>query len=150
MACENQFPVDRHRTGPRLQRSTIVKWLTQEWLDESKRLAETQPERPGASARLQYVITDGPEGDIQYYWIVLDGRLAENRLGELSDAEVTMTETYEDAMALQKGELDANAAFMQGRVKVTGDVNKLMSLLPITMSPEFHEFNQAVLAITEF
>jgi putative sterol carrier protein len=133
-----------------LQRSTIVKWLTQEWLDESKRLAETQPVRPGASARLQYVITDGPDGDIQYYWIVVDGQLTENRLGELADAEVTMTETYDDAMALQKGELDANAAFMQGKVKVTGDVNKLMSLLPITMSPEFHEFNQAVLAITEF
>jgi putative sterol carrier protein len=127
-----------------------VKWLTQEWLDESKHLAETQPVRPGASARLQYVITDGPDGDIQYYWIVVDGQLTENRLGELADAEVTMTETYDDAMALQKGELDANAAFMQGKVKVTGDVNKLMSLLPITMSPEFHEFNQAVLAITEF
>jgi putative sterol carrier protein len=127
-----------------------VKWLTQEWLDESKRLSATQPVRPGASARLQYVITDGPDGDIQYYWVVVDGQLTENRLGELSDAEVTMTETYDDAMALQKGELDANAAFMQGKVKVTGDVNKLMSLLPITMSPEFHEFNQAVLAITEF
>jgi putative sterol carrier protein len=150
MACENQFLVDRRRIGPRLQRSTIVKWLSQEWLDESKRLAETQPVRPGASARLQYVITDGPDGDIEYYWVVVDGRLSENRLGELSDAEVTLTETYDDAMALQKGELDANAAFMQGKVKVTGDVNKLMSLLPITMSPEFHEFNQAVLAITEF
>jgi putative sterol carrier protein len=114
------------------------------------RLAATQPVRPGASARLQYVIIDGPDGDIQYYWVVVDGQLTENRLGELSDAEVTMTETYDDAMALQKGELDANAAFMQGKVKVTGDVNKLMSLLPITMSPEFHEFNQAVLAITEF
>lgn len=127
-----------------------MKWLTQEWLDESLRLAETQPVRPGASARLQYVITDGPDGDVAYYWVVVDGKLMENRLGELSDAEVTMTETYDDAMALQKGELDANAAFMQGKVKVTGDVNKLMSLLPITMSPEYREFNQAVLAITEF
>lgn len=128
----------------------MAKWLTQEWLDESIRLAETQPVRPGASARLQYVVTDGPDGDILYYWIVSDGKLIENRLGTLEDSEVTMTETYEDAMAMQKGELDANAAFMQGKVKVTGDVGKLMALLPITMSPEFHEFSQAVLAITEF
>jgi putative sterol carrier protein len=99
---------------------------------------------------LQYVVTDGPDGDITYYWIVSDGRLTENRLGTLEDSEVTMTETYDDAMAMQKGELDANAAFMQGKVKVTGDVGKLMALLPITMSPEFHEFNQAVLAMTEF
>lgn len=128
----------------------MAKWLSQEWLDESTRLAETQPVRPGASARLQYVVTDGPDGDILYYWVVSDGKLVENRLGTLEDSEVTMTETYEDAMAMQKGELDANAAFMQGKVKVTGDVAKLMALLPITMSPEFHEFNQAVLAMTEF
>jgi putative sterol carrier protein len=128
----------------------MAKWLSQEWLDESTRLAETQPVRPGASARLQYVVTDGPDGDIEYYWIVSDGKLIENKLGTLEDSEVTMTETYEDAMAMQKGELDANAAFMQGKVKVSGDVGKLMALLPITMSPEFHEFNQAVLGMTEF
>ena len=118
----------------------MSKWLTQEWLDESTALAVNQPERPGASARLQYVITGGPEGDISYYWVVVDGHLVENRLGELADAQVTMTESYEDALAIQKGELDANSAFMQGKIKVSGDVAQLMALLPITMSPEFKEF----------
>jgi putative sterol carrier protein len=128
----------------------MTKWLTQEWLDENTQLAVDQPERPGASARLQYVITDGPDGDIAYYWVVVDGHLVENRLGELDDAEVTLTETYDDAMAIQKGELDANSAFMQGKIKVSGDVGQLMALLPITMSPEFKEFQTAVLAITDF
>lgn len=128
----------------------MAKWLTQEWLDESTRLAEGQPVREGASARLQYVITGGPSGDINYYWVVVDGLLRENRLGVLPDAEVTLTETIDDAMSMQKGELDANAAFMQGKIKVDGDVAKLLALLPITMSPEFREFNAAVLAMTEF
>ena len=48
----------------------MAKWLTQEWLDEGRKLAEGQPERPGASVRLQYVITDGPDGDIRYYWVL--------------------------------------------------------------------------------
>ena len=128
----------------------MTKWLTQEWLDESKRLAKDQPERQGASARLQYHITDGPNGDIDYYWVVVDGHLVENVLGRLEDAEVTLSETYDDAMRMQKGELDPNAAFMQGKIKVDGDIAKLMALLPITMSPEFQEFQKAVLAITEF
>jgi putative sterol carrier protein len=128
----------------------MAKWLSQEWLDESTRLAVDQPERPGASARLQYVITGGPDGDVSYYWIVTDGRLEENRLGELDDPDVTLHESYEDAMAMQKGELDANAAFMQGKIKVSGDVATLMALLPITMSSEFAAFQESVLKITEF
>lgn len=128
----------------------MPKWLSQEWLDESTKLAQSQPERPGATARLQYVITDTPEGEVKYYWVVVDGKLLENRLGELADSEVTLTETYDDAMRIQKGELDANAAFMQGKIKVGGDVSKLMALLPITMSPEFAEFQKNVLAMTEF
>ena len=128
----------------------MSKWLSQEWLDESTRLAADQPVRPGASARLQYVITGGPEGDVSYYWVVVDGQLVENRLGTLEDAEVTLTESYDDALRIQKGELDANAAFMQGKVTVTGDVAKLLSLLPITMSPEFKAFQDRVLEITEF
>jgi putative sterol carrier protein len=128
----------------------VPKWLSQEWLDESTRLAQSQPERTGATARLQYVITDTPNGEVKYYWIVDNGKLLENRLGELADAEVTLTETYDDAMRIQKGELDANAAFMQGKIKVDGDVGKLMALLPITMSPEFAAFQKDVLAMTEF
>jgi putative sterol carrier protein len=128
----------------------MAKWLTQEWLDESTRLAADQPERPGASARLQYVVIGGPDGDVEYYWVVVDGRLVENRLGRLADADVTLTQSYEDAMAIQKGELDVNAAFLQGRVRPEGDLDRLMGLLPITMSPEFQAFNAAVSEMTEY
>lgn len=128
----------------------MAKWLSQEWLDESTRLAAGQPVRPGASARLQYVITDGPQGDVEYYWVVVDGQLAENRLGRLDDAEVTLTQSYDDAMAIQKGELDINAAFLQGRVRPSGDLERLTSLLPITMSSEFQAWNRAVAEMTEY
>ncbi len=128
----------------------MAKWLTQEWMDASLALAADQPEIPGATARIQYVVTGGPDGDVSYYWAVEDGHLRENRLGILDNAEVTLTETYEDAQAMQKGELDMNAAFLQGRVKVDGDVAKLMSLLPITMSPDFARFQQAVQDMTEY
>ena len=128
----------------------MAKWLTQEWLDEGKALSESQPERPGASARMQYVITGGPDGDVRYYWLLENGKLVESNLGDLEDAEVTLTQSYEDAMRIQKGELDPNAAFMQGRVKVTGNMAKLMSLLPITNSPEYKKLQGEILAITEF
>ena len=128
----------------------MPKWLSQEWLDESKKMAESQPERPGASARMQYVVTGGPDGDIKYYWVLENGKLQESQLGELPDAEVTLTQTYEDAMKIQKGELDANAAFMQGRVKVSGNMAKLMSLMPLTNAPEYKQLQEEIQKITDY
>ena len=128
----------------------MAKWLTQEWLDEGKALSVSQPERPGATARMQYVVTGGPDGDIKYYWVLENGKLLESQIGDLEDAEVTLTQSYEDAMRIQKGELDANAAFMQGRVKVTGNMAKLMAMLPITNSAEYKQLQVDVLEITEF
>ena len=128
----------------------MPKFLSQEWHDETRRMAEGQPERPGASARMQYVVTGGPEGDIRYYWVLEDGKLLESALGDLEDPEITLTQSYDDAVAIQKGELDASAAFMQGRVKVTGNMAKLMSLLPITGSPEYKELQGEIRAITEY
>ena len=40
---------------------------------------------------------------------------------------MTLTTGYADAVKIQKGELDANAAFMQGKVKVTGNMAKVMA-----------------------
>ena len=128
----------------------MSKWLSQEWLDETRKMSESQPERPGASARMQYVVTGAPDGDINYYWILENGRLVEATLGKLDDAEVTLTTGYDDAVKIQKNELDANAAFMQGKVKVTGNMAKVMSLLPITNSPEYKQLQTEIAAITEF
>lgn len=128
----------------------MPKWLTQEWHDETRAMAAGQPERPGASARMQYVVTGGPDGDIRYYWVLEDGKLVTSALGELDDAEVTLTQSYADAMAVQKGELDPNAAFMQGKIRVTGNMGKLMTLLPITGSPEYKQLQAEIAAITEY
>jgi putative sterol carrier protein len=128
----------------------MSKWLTQEWLDETRKMAESQPERPGASARMQYVVTGGPDGDVKYYWGLENGKLQESQVGELPDAEVTMTQTYEDAQKIQKGELDANAAFMQGRIKVQGNMAKLMALMPLTNAPEYKDLQKQIQDITEF
>src|SRR5215211_2175422 len=128
----------------------MPKYLSQEWLDEGKKLAEGQPDRPGASARMQYVVTGAPDGDIKYYWVLENGKLLESQLGEITDADFTLTQSYDDSVKVQKGELDANAAFMQGRVKVTGNMAKLMSLLPLTNAPEYKQLQEQLQTITEY
>jgi len=128
----------------------MAKYLSQDWLDQGKKLSESQPERPGATAKMQYVVTGGPEGDIKYYWVLENGKLQDSSLGELPDPDFTMTLSYADSVAVQKGELDPNAGFMQGRMKVTGNMGKLMQLMPLTMSPEYKQLQEQVREITEF
>jgi putative sterol carrier protein len=129
----------------------MSKYLTQEWHDEYQRLFnETQPDRPGVTARMQNVVTGGPEGDVTYHWIIEDGKLIEDQLGPLDDAEFTITMTYEDSMKVQKAEMDPNAAFMQGRMKVSGNMAKLMSLLPLTNSPEYKNLQGQIRDVTDF
>ena len=61
-----------------------------------------------------------------------------------------MTIGYDDAAAVQRGDLDANAAFMQGKMKVSGNVPRMMSLLPITVSPEWKAMQENLKAVTEY
>lgn len=128
----------------------MAKFLTQEWLDEVRRLADDQPERPGATARLQYVVTGTPGGEVRYWWRLDNGRLLENQLGTVPDPDVTLTMTYEDALRIQRGDLDANTAFMQGRMKVEGNMGKLMQLMPLTASPEYQALQERIRGVTEF
>ena len=127
----------------------MAKYLTQEWLDNQKEIAQEFAERPGATARMQYRVTR-PEGDILYYWIVENGKLLDSRLGEDADADFTLTLSYDDSVKIQKGELDPNAAFMQGRMKVTGNMGKLMSLLPLTQSADYKAIQEKIRQVTEY
>ncbi len=129
----------------------MPKYLTQEWMDTAKQLAADFPETPGASVRMQQVVTGAPDGgDIKYYTVIENGKTVEQTLGEDPQAEVTLTNTYEDAVKIMKGELDANAAFMQGKVKVTGNMAKMMSLMPLTSKPEYKQIQEKLRAATEF
>lgn len=128
----------------------MAKYLSQEWLDLQREQSAEFPERPGATARMQYLVTGTPDGDISYYSVIENGKMLENQLGTDDDAEFTITTSYEDAMSIAKGELDANAAFMQGKVKVTGNMGKLMALMPLTQSPEYKAISEKVRDRTEF
>ena len=109
-----------------------VKFLTEEWAQEMTSALNSSDDFKGAasgqSAKLQQVVTDTPDGGEGKYYFTLDGGTAEVSLGELSDAEATITQNYETAVAIQKQELNPQQAFMQGKLKISGNMMKLMQL----------------------
>ena len=74
---------------------------------------------------LQFTVTEGPEGDSDYYLKVADGS-ATLELGELADFDASVTSDYESASAISQGDLNVQMAFMTGKIKVGGNMAKVM------------------------
>lgn len=109
-----------------------VKFLTEEWAstmtEKLNASDDFQKAATGQNVKLQQVVTDTPDGgEGKYYFVIEDGK-ANVSLGELGDAEATITQNYETAVAINKQELNPQNAFMQGKLKITGNMMKLMQL----------------------
>ena len=74
---------------------------------------------------VQFDVTGAPDGDISYYLKVADGNV-ETDLGPFEDADVTVSSDYETSQAISKGELNVQMAFMTGKIKVGGNMAKIM------------------------
>src|SRR2546423_14643860 len=98
-----------------------MKYLSQEYLDKQKELAQGMQERPQANISMNYVITGGPEGDVKDVQKWDKGHPVESKLGEDPDAEETMTVGHADSVALAKGEVGAPQAIKTGKVLATGN-----------------------------
>jgi hypothetical protein len=128
----------------------VAKYLSEEWFEQTQALGADLPERPGASVRADWVVTGSPQGELRYHLVAEDGRVVQLGSGSLPDAEVTLTASWADSVGIERGELDINAAFMQGKVKAAGNMAKLMSLLPLTATPEYKQWRERIRAVTEF
>lgn len=135
----------------------MPKFLTADWVEEYLRRGAELPARPGATARIQYVIV-GTE-PVRYHVVFEDGRIVASALGELDDADVTLRMSYEDGVAIQQGGLDPNGAFSDGRIGFDGDMRMLMSLMPVLWpSPtrrlgtaaRYRAFQEAIRAVTTY
>jgi len=80
----------------------------------------------GVQLALQFNVTDLPEGDDVAYFIDVRDGASTAQLGEVDTADVTVTNDYETAVGISTGELNTQMAFMTGKLKVSGDMAKLM------------------------
>jgi putative sterol carrier protein len=108
----------------------VVKFLTGEWLSA---LTETINANEGfisaiagVDLTLQFEIPDAPEGTEGTYHIAIVEGKAVADAGPADEPDATITNNYETAVALSKGELNTQMAFMTGKMKVAGNMAKIM------------------------
>ena len=123
-------------------------FLGADWLALARELFGTVAPCPGATARIQRVVTGAPDGDVVFTLTFEDGRLRDAAVGGGHEpdpgAELTITTTYADTLLLASGDLDLNVAVMQGRAKVAGSMGALLAILPVTRSREFRAARAAL------
>ncbi|GAC1367152.1 MAG: hypothetical protein NVSMB32_12000 [Actinomycetota bacterium] len=109
-----------------------VKYLSEDWAKEVTSLLQSTDAVTktvtGQSFGIQQVVTDVPErGEVRFYAKVADG-VPEVVIGEVANPDATLTATYDISILMDKGELNPQAAFMQGKLKIQGNLMKLMGL----------------------
>lgn len=109
-----------------------VKYLSEEWAKEVTSLLQSTDAVTntikGQSFGIQQVITDVPDqGEVKFYAKSTDG-VPEVGIGETPNPDATLTATYDVSVQMDKGELNPQAAFMQGKLKIQGNLMKLMGL----------------------
>jgi putative sterol carrier protein len=107
----------------------VSKFLSEEWAAEVTAALNSHQGFKNAIGNadltIQFNTTDTPDGEVDYY-LQAGGGDARMAIGALEGADVTVKQTYDTATAISTGELNTQTAFMTGKLKVSGNLAKLM------------------------
>ena len=108
-----------------------VKFLSEEWANAVQDALNSndafKSSAGSQTAKIQQVVNTD-EGE-KKYWFKLEGGQATLGMGDSPEpVDATITQDYATAEALAKNELTGTAAYMSGKLRVSGDLMKLMQL----------------------
>lgn len=107
----------------------MSKFLSEEWASQVTTALNSHQGFKNAigdaDLSIQFGTTEAPDGDVDYY-LQAGGGKAKMAIGTLEGADVTVKQSYDTAKAISTGELNTQTAFMTGKLKVSGNLAKLM------------------------
>jgi putative sterol carrier protein len=112
----------------------MVRYLSLDWITAlSEEVAASEHMREIAESHrigVTQVVSNGPEGDVTYHLSVGDGE-ASFGAGPADPEDVKMEQDWDTAVAVATGELNAQEAFIGGRIRLYGDQQKLLESQPV-------------------
>lgn len=111
-----------------------MRYLSLEWIEALSREVAASDTVAALSSEhslgFTQVVTDGPEGDVVYHLQVGDGH-ASFGPGAAWPEDVRFVQDWQTAVAVATGQLNAQQAFMTGRIRLHGDQQKLAAGTPV-------------------
>lgn len=105
-----------------------MQFLSDAWVDalDDAARAHAGVSPTGGPVVVQQTVSGTPWGEVTYRIEVRDGTVAV-RHGPVLDPTVTLTTDAATAAAIAQGELAAQQAFMEGRLRIGGNVGALLA-----------------------
>src|SRR5690625_2460953 len=117
------------RASWRVDYAASVRYLSPEWLAAAaEALADDPTLREVASdvdVTIEQTFADGPEGTVCWHVVLREGQ-ATLTPGPTEHADLRFTTTWNTAVAIARAETAAPAAFIDGRLRVGGDLSLLL------------------------
>ena len=130
-------------------------FLSDEWIQEVRKVRDKyrgQTQSTGEAVRMNQVITDVPfgQGVMEAHLDTTSGEV-EMELGHLESPDVTLTLDYASAreICVNQDREAAMQAFMAGKIKVQGDMTKLLVMLQAPVEPLAVEVAERIKDLTE-
>jgi len=108
----------------------MARFLSPDWFEQ---VVRDQPaEEPEASADDRFVIChvvrDAPGGEVRYHVVVEDGEaLIIPPQRDPGPADLTITSSWDTAAAIARGELAAQTALVEGKLRIKGNLTGVAS-----------------------
>lgn len=125
----------------------VSEFLSEAWLEELGACGLDAGPSVG-DAVLRVDVAGAPAGRASWTARFAAGRLTSASPGAPADADVVLSIPWADAVAVLRGELGVNAAYMQGRLKTDGPTGPLLGVLAALSSPAGVACREALSATT--
>ena len=111
-----------------------VRYLSLEWIDALTQAVASNEAIAAIAAEhtvgITQTVTGGPEGDVTYHLQVTDG-CASFGPGAAFPEDVRFEQDWETATAVATDKLNAQQAFITGRIRLYGNQEKLVASTPV-------------------
>lgn len=111
-----------------------MRYLSLDWIDAVAAGVAASEELVKLAADheigMTQVVTDGPDGDVTYHLQVGGGQIS-FAAGSADPEHVQMEQSWDTAVAVATGALNAQEAFVSGRIRLRGDQQRLLASQPV-------------------